>query len=235
MKSSTLRSQCSVLDIDRTKCKSLGVPLNDAFQTLQTYLGGYYVNDFNQFGRTWQVNLQADADFRMHADDIRALKVRNNEGKMVPLGTLATVENIGGPIMITRYNMYPAAPINGGSLPGVSSGDMIAAVERATSSELSGTMQHEWTELTYLQLCGPAGRFAWRRSGNATDVGHRGLFRNDRSHTVRNFPDTCILQRDRTTRRAKTRRDDSTNRSTDRNICPGRPRPLRRRNKRLEH
>ena len=140
------------IDIDRTKCKSLGVPLNDAFQTLQTYLGGYYVNDFNQFGRTWQVNLQADADFRMHADDIRALKVRNNEGKMVPLGTLATVENIGGPIMITRYNMYPAAPINGGSLPGVSSGDMIAAVERATSSELSGTMQHEWTELTYLQL-----------------------------------------------------------------------------------
>ena len=88
----------------------------------------------------------------MHAEDIRALKVRNVEGKMVPLGTLATIEDIGGPILINRYNMYPAAPINGASLPGVSSGDMIAAVERATSSELAGTMTHEWTELTFLQL-----------------------------------------------------------------------------------
>ena len=140
------------IDIDRTKCKSLGVPLNDAFQTLQVFLGGNYVNDFNLSGRTWQVNLQADSDFRMHAEDIRALKVRNVEGKMVPLGTLATVDDIGGPIMITRYNMYPAAPINGASLPGVSSGDMIVAVERAANSELSGTMTHEWTELTYLQL-----------------------------------------------------------------------------------
>ena len=140
------------IDIDRTKCKALGVPLNDAFQTLQVFLGGNYVNDFNLSGRTWQVNLQADSPFRMRGDDIRALKVRNVEGKMVPLGTLATVNDIGGPIMITRYNMYPAAPINGASLPGVSSGDMIAAVERAANAELSGSMTHEWTELTYLQL-----------------------------------------------------------------------------------
>ena len=140
------------IDIDRTKCKSLGVPLSDAFQTLQVYLGSSYVNEFNRFGRTWQVNLQADAEFRMHAEDVRALKVRNAEGNMVPLGTLAKIDDIGGPILINRYNMYPAAPINGGSLPGVSSGDMIAAVERAAATELSDAMTFEWTELTFLQL-----------------------------------------------------------------------------------
>ncbi|WP_397569527.1 efflux RND transporter permease subunit [Schlesneria sp. T3-172] len=140
------------IDIDRTKCKALGVPLSDAFQTLQVYMGSSYVNDFNRFGRTWQVNIQADAEFRMQAEDVRALKVRNVEGNMVPLGTIARIEDIGGPILINRYNMYPAAPINGGSLPGVSSGDMIAAVERAADAELSDAMTYEWTELTYLQL-----------------------------------------------------------------------------------
>ncbi|HEY0984255.1 efflux RND transporter permease subunit [Schlesneria sp.] len=140
------------IDIDRTKCKALGVPLSDAFQTLQVYMGSSYVNDFNRFGRTWQVNIQADAEFRMQAEDVRALKVRNVEGNMVPLGTIAKIEDIGGPILINRYNMYPAAPINGGSLPGVSSGDMIAAVERAADAELSDAMTYEWTELTYLQL-----------------------------------------------------------------------------------
>ncbi len=140
------------IDIDRTKCKALGVKLSDAFQTLQVYLGGTYVNDFNLAGRTWQVNLQADSRFRMHAEDIRGLKVRNAEGNMVPLGTLATIEDIGGPIMINRYNMFPAAPINGGVLPGVSSGAMIAAVERVADAELTGGMTREWTELTYLQM-----------------------------------------------------------------------------------
>jgi len=140
------------IDVDRTKCKALGVPLSDAFQTLQVYLGSDYVNDFNQFGRTWQVNLQADASFRMHAEDVRALKVRNLLGEMVPIGTLATVDDVGGPIMITRYNMYPAAPINGGSLPGLSSGDMVAELEQVVNTELSAGLTHEWTELTYLQL-----------------------------------------------------------------------------------
>ncbi len=150
------------IDVDRTKCKALGVPLSDAFQTLQVYLGGYYVNDFNQFGRTWQVNLQADSPFRLHAEDVRALKVRNADGNMIPLGTLATIEDVGGPIMITRYNMFPAAPINGASLPGVSSGSMIATVEQVANQELSGGMAFEWTELTYLQLMeGSAALFAF--------------------------------------------------------------------------
>ena len=140
------------IDIDRTKCKSLGVPLSDAFQTLQVFLGGTYVNDFNQFGRTWQVNLQADAPFRMYAEDVRALKVRNANGDMVPLGTLATINDVGGPIMITRYNMFPAAPINGGSLPGISSGAMIETVTQVATSELSDGLTFAWTELTYLQL-----------------------------------------------------------------------------------
>ncbi|WP_010584961.1 efflux RND transporter permease subunit [Schlesneria paludicola] len=140
------------IDIDRTKCKALGVPLSDAFQTLQVFLGGYYVNDFNQFGRTWQVNLQADSPFRLRADDVRNLKVRNVQGKMVPLGTISRIDDVGGPIMITRYNMFPAAPLNGASLPGVSTGDMIASMKRVTDAELTAGMTSEWTELTYLQL-----------------------------------------------------------------------------------
>jgi multidrug efflux pump len=140
------------VDVDRTKCKTLGVNLNDVFNTLQVYLGGYYVNDFNRFGRTWQVNLQADSGFRLRAEDVRQLKVRNAAGAMVPLGTVASVEDIGGPVMITRYNMYTAAPINGSSLPGVSSGQVIKLFEGVANAELPRSMGFEWTELTYLQI-----------------------------------------------------------------------------------
>ncbi len=140
------------VDVDRTKCKALGVPLNDVFQTLQICLGSVYVNDFNRFGRTWQVNVQADAPFRMRPEDVRALKVRNVRGEMVPLGTIASVSDVGGPVMITRYNMFPAAPINGGSLPGVSSGEVVARMKTLADRELSEGLTFEWTELTYLQL-----------------------------------------------------------------------------------
>ena len=150
------------IDVDRTKCKAMGVPLNDVFQALQVFLGGAYVNDFNQFGRTWQVNVQADAPFRVDADNVRSLKVRNARGEMVPLGTLAKIEDVGGPFIITRYNMYPAATINGGTFPGVSSGQMIAAIDKAASEELSEGLAFEWTELTYLQLIeGSAAIFAF--------------------------------------------------------------------------
>ncbi|MDP1796083.1 MAG: efflux RND transporter permease subunit, partial [Planctomycetaceae bacterium] len=150
------------IDVDRTKCKSMGVPLGDVFQTLQVCLGGAYVNDFYLEGRTWQVNVQADAPFRMQPDDIRQLKVRNLQGGMVPLGTLATIDDRGGPIVINRYNMYPAAPINGGSLPGVSSGDMVKRVENVMATELPAGVTFEWTELTYLQLLeGSAAIFAF--------------------------------------------------------------------------
>ena len=140
------------IDIDRTKCKTMGVPLNDVFNTLQVYLGGYYVNDFNRFGRSWQVNLQAEAAFRLRAEDIRNLKFRNAAGDMVPLGTIAVVEDIGGPSMITRYNLRTAATLNGAAFPGVSTGTVITNMDSLAKAELPNSMQIEWTELTFLQL-----------------------------------------------------------------------------------
>jgi multidrug efflux pump len=138
------------VDIDRTKAKTMGVPLTDIFDALQAYLGSYYVNDFNRFGRTWQVNIQADAAFRADADTVRQLKVRNGDGDMVPLGSVAKVRESAGPVQVTRYNMYPAASINGASLPGVSTGDVLASMEKL-SQELPRSMTSEWTELSYLQ------------------------------------------------------------------------------------
>jgi multidrug efflux pump len=140
------------VDVDRTKCISMGVPINDVFLTLQVYLGGYYTNDFNQFGRTWQVNIQADARDRLTPDDIKQLKVRNTEGKMVPLGSIATVRPIGGPVMVTRYNNKTAAAINGASLPGVSSGTVITSIDNIAHQTLPQGMDHQWTELTLLQI-----------------------------------------------------------------------------------
>ena len=119
------------MDIDRTKVASLGVSLDDVNQTLQIYLGSLYVNSFNDFGRYWQVNVQAEGNFRNRVDDINLLKVRNNQGQMVPLGTLVNVREIGGPVMVNRYNLYTAAPITGNLPPGVSSGEAIADDRRA--------------------------------------------------------------------------------------------------------
>ena len=140
------------VDIDRTKCKTIGIPLNSVFDTLQVYLGGYYVNDFNRFGRTWQVNLQADEHFRVSPDQLRALKVRNPNGDPVPLTALATIERSSGPVMITRYNMYPAAAVNGNARPGISSGQAISIVDQLADRELLPSMKIEWTELTYMQI-----------------------------------------------------------------------------------
>ena len=117
------------VDIDRTKVKTMGVALTDVFDTLQVYLGGYYVNDFNRFGRTWQVNVQADAPFRVDAETVKQLKVRNADGDMVPLGAVADIRDSAGPLTVTRYNMFPAATITGASLPGVSTGDVLATME----------------------------------------------------------------------------------------------------------
>ncbi|HET6572417.1 MAG TPA: efflux RND transporter permease subunit [Fimbriiglobus sp.] len=139
------------VDIDRTKAKQLGIPLDDIFTTLQANLGGLYVNDFNRFGRNWQVNIQAAAPFRMSAETIRNLKVRNDRGEMVSLGTVATIENITGPLVIQRYNTFPAASVNGNLPPGVSTGEGIAAVDRAFDRVRSPQAAIEWTELFYLQ------------------------------------------------------------------------------------
>jgi multidrug efflux pump subunit AcrB len=140
------------LDIDRNEAKTKGVSLADVFTTLQVYLGSLYVNDFNRFGRTWQVNLQADADYRKETRNLSNLKIRNSAGSMVPLGTIASIREVNGPVMIVRYNMYPAAPINGIGAPGVSSGQAIAAMETDVKRDLDPGMRYEWTELALLQL-----------------------------------------------------------------------------------
>ncbi|MCI0456586.1 MAG: efflux RND transporter permease subunit [Gemmataceae bacterium] len=139
------------VEIDRAKAKTLGVPLSDIFDTLQATFGSYYVNDFNFEGRTWQVNVQGDAPFRLSPDSVRQMKVRSATGEMVPLGTVAEVRDSSGPVMVTRYNMYPAATINGASLPGVSSGRMIETMEALSDRELPAAMTFEWTELTYME------------------------------------------------------------------------------------
>jgi multidrug efflux pump len=140
------------LDIDRTKCKVLGLEVSDVFNTLQVYLGSFYVNNYNQFGRTWQVNIQADQRFRNRADDILQLQVRNNQGQMIRLGTLLDVRDTTGPVMVMRYNLYSAAAITGNTTPGTSSGDAIALMQEIAAKELPQAMAYDWTELTYLQL-----------------------------------------------------------------------------------
>ena len=140
------------LDIDRTKVASLGIPLNDVNQTLQIYLGSLYVNSFNAFGRHWQVNVQAEGDYRNQVDDINLLQVRNSQGQMVPLGALANVREIGGPIFVNRYNLYTAASISGSLKPGISSGDVIAAVDKVADETLPLSMNKEWTELMFMQI-----------------------------------------------------------------------------------
>jgi multidrug efflux pump subunit AcrB len=140
------------LDIDRTAAKTKGVSMSDVFNTLQVYLGSLYVNDFNLFGRTWQVNVQADQDFRAKIEDLNQLKIRNAAGQMVPFGTLATVRDVSGPVLIARYNMYPSAPVNCSPAPGVSSGQAIERLGDIVKENLTWSMRFEWTELALLQL-----------------------------------------------------------------------------------
>ncbi len=139
-------------DVNRVQCMTMGVSLADVFDTLQIYLGSLYVNDFNLFGRTWQVIVQADAKFRNQIDAARQLKVRNGQGGMVPIGALADVREVNGPLILTRYNMYPAAAINGSPAPGVSSRQAIDLMEQLADQELLPAMRCEWTEMAYLEL-----------------------------------------------------------------------------------
>ena len=139
------------VNVNREKAKTMGVQLTDVFDALQGDIGSYYVNDFNRFGRTWQVNIQADARFRNESEAIKQIKVRNSDGDMVPLGAVASVRDSAGPAQIIRYNMFPAAAINGASLPGVSSGDVIATMEGLADGELPQTMTSEWSDLMFLQ------------------------------------------------------------------------------------
>ncbi|MDF1632642.1 multidrug efflux RND transporter permease subunit [Mycoplana sp. MJR14] len=139
-------------DLDREKAEQLGVSVTDVFDTLQIYLGSLYVNDFNAFGRTYSVRVQADAKFRAHAEDIGALKVRSQSGEMIPLATLLKVEATTGPERTTRYNGFLAADINGGPAPGFSSGQAQDAIERIADETLPPGIGFEWTDLTYQQI-----------------------------------------------------------------------------------
>jgi multidrug efflux pump len=140
------------MDIDRTKVAALGVPLDDVNRTLGMYLGSLYVNSFNEFGRHWQVTVQAEGEYRGRVEDINLLQVRNKWGQMVPLGTLVNVREIGGPVMVIRYNLSVAAPVIGSLQPGVSSGDAIAAIDRLAAETLPLSMKTEWTELMFMQI-----------------------------------------------------------------------------------
>ncbi|MGI4847059.1 MAG: efflux RND transporter permease subunit [Janthinobacterium lividum] len=146
------------VDLDRTKAKQLGVPVTDVFDTMQIYLGSLYVNDFNRFGRVFQVRAQADAPFRSHPEDILQLKTRNSAGEMVPLSSLVKLSPTYGPEMVVRYNGYTAADINGGPAPGYSSAQAEAAAERIAAQTLPRGVKFEWTDLTYQKiLAGNAG------------------------------------------------------------------------------
>ncbi|MFL6673637.1 MAG: efflux RND transporter permease subunit, partial [Massilia sp.] len=139
-------------DIDRVRAKQLGVPLAEINQTLQINLGSLYVNDFNQFGRTYQVRVQADAQFRSQREQIEQLKVRNNKGEMIPLSSLMKVKDTYGPDRVQRYNNYVAAELNGGPAPGVSSGQAQALMEQIAKETLPKGIGYEWTDLTYQDI-----------------------------------------------------------------------------------
>ncbi len=137
---------------DLRQCLSKQVNVKDFADTLQIYQGSFYVNDFNLFDRSWQVIVQADAPYRDEVKDLNLLKVRNNKGDMVPLGALASVQEVNGPLILTRYNMYPAATINGAAAPGMSSRQAINLMQELADRELPQAMSYEWTDMSYLEL-----------------------------------------------------------------------------------
>lgn len=140
------------LEIDRVKAQAYHLNMSEVFGTLSTYLGTSYVNDFNLFGRTWKVMAQAEEQFRSDPEDIERIEVRNMKGNMIPLGSFAAVRDTVGPLFIGRFNMYPKAQITGMGLPGVSSGEQIAEMERLARENLPSTMGFEWSGVTYQQL-----------------------------------------------------------------------------------
>jgi HAE1 family hydrophobic/amphiphilic exporter-1 len=137
------------VDVDRVKAKTLDVPMGAIFSTLQAYLGSTYVNDFNRFGRTYQVRVQSEAAFRAEPKDIERLEVRNTHGKMIPLGTLVTVRRSFGPQVINRYNLYPSSSITGESAPGYSSGRVLEIMETIAKTRLPRSMGYDWTGMAF--------------------------------------------------------------------------------------
>ena len=140
------------VDPDPPEVSKKRVNLRDFAETLTVFQGSLHVNDFNLLGRTWKVIVQAEHPFRDEVEDLTRLKVRNLDGDMVPVGSLATVDQVNGPLVVNRYNMYPAASITGAAKPGTSSGDALKAMEQLARETLPSTMAFEWTELAYLEL-----------------------------------------------------------------------------------
>ena len=137
------------LDVDRTQAKAYDVPLSSLFNTLQAYLGSAYVNDFNKFGRVYQVRVQADAPYRLKADDVKRLEVRNSLGQMVPLGSLIQIRDLVGPQIVTRYNLYEASSVYGAAASGFSSGEALNLMEEVANAKLPSSMGFEWTNMSY--------------------------------------------------------------------------------------
>ncbi len=140
------------VELDREKARSQGISINDVFQTLQAYIGSVYVNDFNQFGRTYQVNIQADEKFRQDPEQVKQLKVRNDNGEMIPLGSVLTVTSDAGPDRVMHYNSFTTAEINGSPAPGYTSGQAEAKIQEILANTLPLGMTYEWTDLKYQQI-----------------------------------------------------------------------------------
>ena len=140
------------LDIDRTKAQMLGINVPDIFNSLQVYLGQSYVNDFNLFGRTFRVQAEADSPFRLRPKDVLSLRVRNSGGQTVPLGSFTTIRDIAGPYRVPRYNIYPAAELDGASAPGFSQGQAIDAMQGIAAELLPDGFGFEWTQLAFQQI-----------------------------------------------------------------------------------
>ncbi|MBD3675307.1 MAG: multidrug efflux RND transporter permease subunit [Planctomycetaceae bacterium] len=140
------------LNVDRVKAKKLGIPLNEVFGTLQTNLGSSYVNDYNKYSRTWRVMAQADNQFRTKTEDIKQLQVRNQDGRMIPLSTLLTIDEVAGPQVIYRFNTVPSATITGQGVPGVSSGQAIQTIASIADQKLPDTMNYEWSGTAYQEV-----------------------------------------------------------------------------------
>lgn len=140
------------VDIDRDKLKAQKVSLDDVNQAMQAYLGGLYINDVTMFNRNWQVNVQADARYRLRVEDIGRLEVRNTDGQRVPLKTLINVRDYSGPAIVNHYNIYPSAEINGNMAAGTSSGQAVAIMDELSKEALPSTMGAQWTEITLQQI-----------------------------------------------------------------------------------
>src|SRR5262249_54452615 len=140
------------LVIDRAQARDRGVSIDDVRTTLESTLGPYYINDFNRFGRTWQVNVQAMNQFRQSAEDIKLIQVRNNLNQMVPLATFASLRSCGGRVTIQGYNRYESAAIHADAAPGASSGQAIIELGKVADDGLPQSKRPEWTELAFLQL-----------------------------------------------------------------------------------